>query len=319
MRVVLVTASLVSFAGIASAAVPTVIGYGRFPCTIVNGDGTYSPDPSQCLNANLVAPGADTDGTGAQGDGVTPVDPVCSQQLETSGYYCGIAGAACTSDSGCDNGLCVGGTCQGGFTQACAGNDENCLGFLYCLSGDFTTTPSDTCGGVGAFCQDYTQGDPSFTDADNYAIFNQFCATGYCNFNTGNCDNHGTTIGADCSSDPSFFCTQTSARQPLACDAITQTCQPSGPVPSARARSRRAEIARRSLCSPGHHACSVGGSLGFECMDLNSNLENCGACGMDCTSLPGVNAIGCEMGVCTTWSCMDSHRWDADAEACVEI
>jgi len=33
MRVVLITASLVSFAGIAKAAVPTVIGYGRFPCT----------------------------------------------------------------------------------------------------------------------------------------------------------------------------------------------------------------------------------------------------------------------------------------------
>ena len=106
-----------------------------------------------------------------------------------------------------------------------------------------------------------------FTDSPQPTLYTPLRCS--CNFNTGNCDVHGTTIGADCSSDNQFFCTQTSARQPLACDAVTQTCQPSGPVPSARARSRRAEIARRSLCSPGHHACSVGGSLGFECMDLS--------------------------------------------------
>lgn len=76
-----------------------------------------------------------------------------------------------------------------------------------------------------------------FTDSPHSTLYTPLRCS--CNFNTGNCDVHGTTIGADCSSDNQFFCTQTSARQPLACDAVTQTCQPSGPVPSARARSRR--------------------------------------------------------------------------------
>lgn len=32
--------------------------------------------------------------------------------------------------------------------------------------------------GIGSFCQDATQGDPAFPDAENYAIFNQFCSSG---------------------------------------------------------------------------------------------------------------------------------------------
>lgn len=36
---------------------------------------------------------------------------------------------------------------QGGFTQGCGGVDSNCSGFLYCNSGDFQTTASQTCGG----------------------------------------------------------------------------------------------------------------------------------------------------------------------------
>jgi len=42
----------------------------------------------------------------SQGDGVTPVDPVCSQQLETSGYYCGIAGTLRCSPLTCSSLRC---------------------------------------------------------------------------------------------------------------------------------------------------------------------------------------------------------------------
>ncbi|GAA5936195.1 uncharacterized protein JCM15063_002740 [Sporobolomyces koalae] len=236
-------ASVASLSSVVSAA--GILGYGRFGCSIINGDGTFSPDQTQCLAANLNAPGANAAGTGIQGDGLTPIDPTCSKEVETGAYFCGIAGATCTSDQNCDNGVCAAGICQGGFLQACAGLDTNCSGFLYCLAGDFTTTPSDSCGAFGAFCQDPTQGSVAFTDAENYAIFNQFCAGGYCNYGTGDCDTHGTTVGADCSSDPEFYCTETAVGQSLVCGP-SNTCQLAS-VPSGRARARRAEIGRRTF------------------------------------------------------------------------
>ncbi|GAA6009350.1 hypothetical protein JCM11491_004284 [Sporobolomyces phaffii] len=313
-------ASLASLATLSAAAVPKILGYGRFACTLVNGDGTYSPDQTQCAAGNLVPPGADTAGTGVQGDGPTPVNPICTKEIETGSYWCGIAGAPCTSDSNCDNGHCVGNVCQGGFTQGCAGDDTNCSGFLYCLSSDFSTTPTDTCGGIGAFGQDSTQGAVSNTDAENYAIFNQFCASGYCNFGTANCDTHGTTVGADCSSDPQFYCSQTSTGQALTCDAATSTCVLAA-VPSSRARSRFAR--RASTCPFGHSLCPVGLEGGVECIDTSANLESCGGCpgqgGVDCSALAGVSASSCVDSVCEIWACLDSHVWSAEDQACVAL
>lgn len=315
MRSVIAAASLVSLAGLVAAQT----GYGRFPCTIVNGDKTFSPDPTQCANSALNAPGAQDNSLETQGDRVNPVDPVCQIETETGAYFCGIAGATCTTDENCDNGLCVGGKCQGGFLQGCAGVDSNCSGFLYCLSGTFEQTASNSCGALGAFCQDATRGDVTFSDAENYAIFNQFCSTGYCNYGTGNCDNHGTTVGADCSSDPEFYCTETSTGQALTCDTTSNTCALAA-VPSGRARARR-NLGRRNLCPASHEACAIEGSAGFECIDTSSNLEQCGGCasnaGVDCTSLEGVDSVGCVAGTCEIWSCADGFIYDAEASACV--
>lgn len=81
-----------------------------------------------------------------------------------------------------------------------------------------------------------------------------------------------------------------------------QICVPAA-TSDVRSRSRRALRQRRSLCPASHTACSVAGTKsGFECIDTQSNLEQCGACassgGMDCTALPGVEAVGCVAGVC---------------------
>ena len=94
------------------------------------------------------------------------------------------------------------GNSQGGLTQGCGGVDSNCSGFLYCNSGNFQTTPSQTCGGefttfdfsaltlsltllflslslgLGSFCQDPTQGDTANPPEENYKIFNMFCSSG---------------------------------------------------------------------------------------------------------------------------------------------
>ncbi|GAA5856230.1 hypothetical protein JCM8547_000831 [Rhodosporidiobolus lusitaniae] len=61
----------------------------------------------------------------------------------------------------------------------------------------------------------------------------------------------------------------------------------------------------RSLC-PGQSQCSLGGGR-WECIDVSSNLEQCGACandqGVDCTALPGVAGVVCVQGTCVVESC----------------
>lgn len=111
---------------LAAAQANGIYGYGRFPCTQINGDGTFSAgasrrvlrraqdytltmlrratDQSQCNG--LVAP--PNPGFG-QGSTPAPVNSVCTIEAATGGYYCGIAGAQCTDDSNCDNGVCTDG------------------------------------------------------------------------------------------------------------------------------------------------------------------------------------------------------------------
>ncbi|GAA5981587.1 hypothetical protein JCM11641_004106 [Rhodosporidiobolus odoratus] len=315
MRSAVFLPTLASFASLAVAQT----GYGRFPCTVVNDDGTVSPDASMCNN--LTSPGSGEGLAGAgQGDTPAPAGAACKMEEETGAYFCGIDGAACTSDSQCDNGLCgTDGTCQGGFLQACAGEDNNCLGYLYCLAGDYTQTDANVCGGFGSYCQDYTQGDLTASNDVNYDTFNQFCASGYCNFGTANCDVH-FTLGQDCSTDVDYGCATG-----LTCDQSTFTCVTAAAQPSARARSRRSAMMqlnygrRHSVCPRPQSACAVVGG-GFECVDTSSDLEQCGACanqgGVDCTALEGVESTGCIAGICEIWACAEGFGLDASSQSC---
>ncbi|GAA5903352.1 hypothetical protein JCM8208_001895, partial [Rhodotorula glutinis] len=334
MRSSLAFASLATLASLAAAqstsGVP--LGYGRFPCTKVNADGTFSADASLCADAKLVAPGLATGNAGGtQGDGVNPSGAQCVLQAETGAYFCGLAGATCTSDANCDNGHCVEGTCQGGFAQSCSQKDSNCLGFLYCLTPDYKATATDTCGGIGAFCNDARSASLDMQATEAQEIFNGFCQSGYCNFVTAECDTK-KALGESCASDSLYGCASG-----LSCDASSLKCTrslggsgPSAPGASQRARSRsrravaaghQAVVARahpaaaaaavkaaRSLCPAGRQACALGLGLGdagavggFECVDTTSALEQCGACaaqgGVDCTALPNVAAVGCVQGV----------------------
>ncbi|GAA6000449.1 hypothetical protein JCM10207_008016 [Rhodosporidiobolus poonsookiae] len=316
MRTAIVLSSIASLASVAVAQ-----GYGRFPCTIVNGDGTFSPDQTQC-DPPLVVPGSGTGtpGLDPQGDTPGPTSSVCTLDGTSGRYFCGIAGAACASDDNCDNGACTGGVCTGGPNQGCAGDDSNCSGLLYCLDADFGVTGEDVCGGLGSFCQDYTQGDPTAGTAANYPIFNSFCASGYCNA-VGVCDVHTTVIGGSCADDPEFACTTTADGTALTCDTTTLTCVAAA-VPSGAARQRRnVALYKKSLCPASHTACAIEGARGFECIDTQSNLEQCGACasagGVDCTALPGVEAVGCVQGTCEIWSCADGFSWHSETSSCV--
>ncbi|GAA5834090.1 hypothetical protein JCM11251_003615 [Rhodosporidiobolus azoricus] len=309
MRTVL---ALASFAGLVAAQT----GYGRFACTLVNGDGTFSADQSLCADAALIPPGTNDPAAETQGDLPAPTGSQCVIETESGAYFCGIAGASCASDANCDNGPCVAGICQGGFTQNCGELDSNCAGFLYCLSSDFTPTPSRTCGAVGAFCQDPTVGSVDFTPAENQLLYNQFCSTGYCNAGTANCDVRAL-LGEDCSTDPTFRCADG-----LTCDPTSFLCI-AAPVPSGGARQRRNhEFGKRSLCPAAHTACKVSGrASGFECVDVMSSLEQCGGCassgGVDCTALPGVASVGCVAGTCEIWACAEGYKWDTTTQSCV--
>ena len=74
-----------------AAPVYNATGYGRFACSTRNGDLTYSPDTSLCLNSNLIAPGVNgpaNSTSGNQIDGPNPVDSKCVQQ-PGGGFFCG--------------------------------------------------------------------------------------------------------------------------------------------------------------------------------------------------------------------------------------
>ncbi|GAA5899357.1 hypothetical protein JCM6882_009097 [Rhodosporidiobolus microsporus] len=208
------------------AFVAAQLGPGRFPCTQVNGDGSYEANQALCANEVLIAPGTSDPSSDAQGDQPAPVDSQCTLSREFGTYWCGMTGAACTTDANCDNGICVAGTCQGGFGQGCAGTDRYCGGYLYCLGPSLTPTATDTCGGVGAFCQDLRAGDLSLTVEQSASVYNQFCSTGYCDTRTAACEQRGY-LNDDCSSDPQFKCATG-----LICDSSSYTCVDAPPDPS---------------------------------------------------------------------------------------
>lgn len=50
-----------------------------------------------------------------QGTSPAPTGAQCVQEATTGGYFCGIQGAACSSDSNCDNGSCQNGQWRAGL------------------------------------------------------------------------------------------------------------------------------------------------------------------------------------------------------------
>ncbi|KWU42135.1 hypothetical protein RHOSPDRAFT_21780 [Rhodotorula sp. JG-1b] len=321
---------------LAAAVVEGVSGYGRYPCTRVAADGSFSPDQSMCADSVLVNP----DPTGAylgmyRGSNPNPTNSQCVQEPETGGYYCGIAGAACSSVRNCDNGVCVDGKCQGGLGYNCAGaqgrgDDSNCLGFLYCTSLTLQTA-SNRCGGEGAFCQDWSALDLAGQNATLVnEITGNFCESGYCNSKTGACANKCMTAGCDCTSDPDHACGEglkpvVNSWGKCSCRAIEATRLQARTLPmisaSSRARARRNLQLFDQFCPAAFTACNIGGTKGYECVDTTSNIEQCGACassgGVDCTQIPGVASVACVQGSCEVWSCEEGLEYDAEQGACL--
>lgn len=80
------TISLIAIASLSSSAFAS---YGRYPCNLLNGDGTLSADRNQCLDGVLRNPGA-----GDKGALPNPTSPECVQDTINGDFACGIAGEA---------------------------------------------------------------------------------------------------------------------------------------------------------------------------------------------------------------------------------
>jgi hypothetical protein len=69
---------------------PTFVSaQGRFPCTRVGGDGTFTADQTQCLSYNLQQGSV----AGYQSSRATPQGSTCTIVPESGSYFCGWSGA----------------------------------------------------------------------------------------------------------------------------------------------------------------------------------------------------------------------------------
>lgn len=87
----------------------------------------------------------------------------------------------------------------------------------------------------------------------------------------------------------------------LECRPDTLECGVIPPSPRARRERRKFD----TLCPSGLGACAVDevGKGGYECLDFDSSLENCGGCvnagvGQDCSMIDGAVGIECIAGQC---------------------
>ncbi|KAL8284257.1 hypothetical protein RQP46_005006 [Phenoliferia psychrophenolica] len=267
----LTTAFAFALATTVSAQSWALGGPGRFLCSTIDPvSGSAIPNASVCtfgaMSANQACPPPPT------------LIGLVDGGFKNNGAVPSIA--ACVEDAISGNYYC-------GYTGAACVNDTQC---------DNGSCVGNVCtGGLGTPCT-----------KDSTCLGNLYClspaaeSTGFCG---GTGDSSGN--GALCNDGN--------------CSVDTGSCIPPPPVlggASQRSRARRHEALARGAvaarktahCPASQTACAIPGSLrGFECIDTSTSLEQCGACagfgGTDCTSLPGVESVGCVDGTCEIWAC----------------
>lgn len=94
---------------------------------------------------------------------------------------------------------------------------------------------------------------------------------------------------------------------------------------------KRDVIGGNTMCPAELTACAVPTSEWFtgrnyECIDIQTDLESCGACvyplpgqpaGVDCTSLPHTNGVTCFQGKCLVEDCERGYELNTDGTGCV--
>ncbi|GAA5851210.1 hypothetical protein JCM3766R1_002108 [Sporobolomyces carnicolor] len=68
-------------------------------------------------------------------------------------------------------------------------------------------------------------------------------------------------------------------------------------------------------------ACPSSSSGLLECIDTQSDVEQCGGCqdfgGIDCTTVEGVETAGCVEGTCEVWACARGFDYLLETKSCV--
>lgn len=315
-----VVVALAAFSTVGTATLSFPPSYGRFPCSVWGPDNQILGDDSLCAHDKLLATGPPLSAVsghhGFKRNGAVPSGSTCAQDETSGSWWCGIAGAACTSDAACDNGICTAGVCTGGYDYVANNNNSLCSGYLWSTLFDGLPFGDGTCGGLDAYCQDGDQSELSrVPEEERWDHFDQNCASGYCNSLTASCAVKCNTAGCDCTSDPKHRCGK--GLKPVIDKHGWCTCQPIHPSKRARARRRLELVDER--CPKSLTACTIGN--GYECVDTQTDLEQCGACadsgGVDCTQTPGVASAACFEGSCVIWACEDGLEYDPLRRACL--
>lgn len=98
------------------------------------------------------------------------------------------------------------------------------------------------------------------------------------------------------------------------CGQVWNWPSPPGYKPRPSGYFRKRHEASKTLCpAPNETACPIApGALGHECVDVQSEITSCGGCatrneGENCLSIEGADEVGCEAGVCRTFSVLPGY------------
>jgi len=111
-------------------------------------------------------------------------------------------------------------------------------------------------------------------------------------------------------------------------------------LPASAAPKKKKRAKDVSLCPTGETACPilgaasfefsakhdvthlhttdlVAGADGYECLDLQIQLDSCGRCGNDCSKIANTLGVGCSEGSCFVFSCQPGYDVSADGLSCL--
>jgi hypothetical protein len=262
----------------------------------------------------------------------------CEVNTQTSNTDCGSCGNNCgalanVATTNCSGGGCVIVTCDPGYDD-CDGIVANgCEVNLNTSTGDCGSCGTD-CGALpnvnvtscsAGGCVIVTC-DPGYADCDG--IVGNGCEINI-QTNTSNCGVCGTDCGAlpnvnstSCSGgscvintcDPGFAdcdgvvgngCEVNTQTNTGNCGVCGNNC---GALPNVNSTSCSVGACVVNTCDSGYGDCDGTASTGCE-VNTQTNNENCGGCGNNCSALPNVFSTSCSVGACVINSC-DPNYYD---------
>ncbi|MBL8683668.1 MAG: hypothetical protein JNK05_31140 [Myxococcales bacterium] len=185
----------------------------------------------------------------------------------------------CVADADCGAGrICGGGTCTVGCsaTSPCPGG-QSCCGSV-CIN---TQTNTNHCGMCGRSCMAPVGGTPT-------------CAAGVCGSTCPagqtNCGGTCRPTGAACTSAGTGGCQATGT---IMCSGTTTACSATPRTSGACTTPINGQCGAGGTCACPSGTTNCGGT----CVNTQTSISNCGACGRVCTA-PGGGTATCTAGVC---------------------